>query len=300
MKNRFAFTMLELIFVIVIMGILAKFGVEFLAQAYNNFIFSNVNNTLQSQSASAIESIATRLQFRIKDSIIAKQPGVAFQALAGSTLGDSATVLEWVASDIDGFRGNSLPMWSGIIDIDASSATLLNSPETNTTALNALIGILSHGSGTGINNAAIYFIGSDSNINNYGWNGVITTQNSVMHPIHRSTVAGEENLFIPIRGDTGADNNFTGVDVYEYYQLAWTAYAVSNEDFDADGKPDLVLYYDYQPWEGESYTDGNSTLLMNNVDTFRFKAVGSVVKIQVCVNTDLVEAYSLCKEKTIY
>jgi len=39
---------------------------------------------------------------------------------------------------------------------------------------------------------------------------------------------------------------------------------------------------------------------MENVDTFRFKAIGSIVKIQVCIKTDLVEDYSLCKEKTIY
>ena len=47
MGKRFAFSMLELIFVIVILGVLSKFGVEFLAQAYNNFIFSKINNTLQ-------------------------------------------------------------------------------------------------------------------------------------------------------------------------------------------------------------------------------------------------------------
>jgi len=292
-----AFTMIELIFVIVIMGILAKFGVEFLAQAYNNFIFSNVNHTLQAQSAATVESIASRLQYRIKDSIIARQPGVDFQALSGSTLDDNATVLEWVASDIDGYRGNRLPMWSGIIDLADSNAARLSSPETNTNALNTLIGILSHGSGTGINNAALYFIGSDSNVRTgYGWNGAITNQSSVMHPIRRSIVAGEENLFIPVRGDNGVDNSFAGVDVFEYYQLAWTAYAVEHNTTSGN----LTLYFDYQPWQGESYTDGKSFLLMQNVDTFRFKAVGSVVKIQVCVNTDLVEDYSLCKEKTIF
>jgi len=42
MKTRAAFTMIELIFVIVVMGIIGKFGVEFLAQAYKSFIFSSV------------------------------------------------------------------------------------------------------------------------------------------------------------------------------------------------------------------------------------------------------------------
>ena len=293
MRKHSAFTMIELIFVIVIMGILSKFGVEFLAQAYNNFLYSQVNNTLQAQSESAVESIASRLQFRIKDSIIARQPGVTFEALSSSTLGGSATVLEWVASDVDGFRGESLPYWSGIIDIDASNSTTLKSPETNTTALDTLIGKLSHSSGTGINNAAIYFIGSNSNINNYGWNGTALTDHnsSVMHRINST---GNIDEFTS--GITGVD--FNGTDIYEYYQLAWTAYAVVHDTTTGD----LTLHYDYQPWEGESYNDTNSStvLLMQNVDTFRFKAIGSVVKIQVCVNSDLMEDYSLCKEKTIF
>lgn len=294
MKNRFAFTMIELIFVIVIMGILAKFGVEFLAQAYNNFFLSKINNTLQSQSASAVETIASRLQFRIKDSIIARdvtQPDLSYEALSGSTLDDNATVLEWVASDIDGFRGNKWPLWSGIIDLDASTATLLNSPGTDTATLDAQIQILSHNSGTSINNSAIYFIGSDNDITRYGWDGALTDHNtSVMHPINST---GNIDEFAS--GIVGVD--FNGTDIYEYYQLAWTAYAVEHNATSRD----LTLYYDYQPWEGESYTSGQEALIMQNVSTFRFKAIGSVVKIQVCVDANITDGgYSICKEKTIF
>ena len=82
-KVKYAFTMIELIFVIVIMGILSKFGVEFLAQAYQSFIFSKVNSTLSSQSEVAVESIAARLQFRIKDSVIARKDTSNFEAIGG-------------------------------------------------------------------------------------------------------------------------------------------------------------------------------------------------------------------------
>jgi hypothetical protein len=291
--------MIELIFVIVIIGILSKFGVEFLAQAYNSFIFSSINNSLQSRSAMAVETIASRLQFRIKDSIIARQNAATFAALGGSTLAENATTLEWVGVDVEGLRGLNTPLWSGIIDLDPSTATSLNTPLTDTATISSYIDALSN-SGSDINDSAIYFIGSDSDIQSgYGWDGnAILTQGETMHPIRD----GGANTFVPINGNTGADNNFTNVDVYEYYQFAWTAYAISFEDGpDADTDPDrLVLYYDYQPWQGESYTSGKSALLMENVDTFRFKAVGSVVKIQVCVNSSVVEDYSLCKEKTIF
>jgi len=295
--RRAAFTLLELLFVIVIMGVLSKFGVEFLAQAYNNFISSNINNTLQAQSEAAVETIASRLQYRIKDSIIAKKANGDFKALASSDYDASATILEWVGSDIDGFRGNSLPLWSGVIDLNnsISSSTLLVSPKTNTTALNALINVLSN-SGSDINDSAIYFVGSDTDIRSgYGWDGnltVIDTQNGAMHPVKAGVNINE---FVPIKGSDGSLNSFSGVDVYEYYQLAWSAYAVVHS---ADKK--LTLYYDYQPWRGESYINGKHATLMENVDTFRFKAIGSIVKVQICVNSNVMEDYSLCKEKTIY
>jgi Tfp pilus assembly protein FimT len=302
--RRSAFTMLELIFVIVIMGIIGKFGVEFLAQAYKNFIFSSINNRLQSSSAMAVELISAKLQNRIKDSVIARQNAATFEALAGSTLAENATILEWVGTDMEGFRGDTSANWSGVIDIDNANAstTTLISPGTNTTTINALIDDLSN-SGSGINDAALYFIGSNTNINGFGWDGnAITDQNQVMHPIN--SIAGNVDRFTPIRGDTGAVNSFSGVDVYEYYKLAWTAYAVVHEDGDGDGTADdLVLYYDYQPWRGETYTSVNtkSALLMQDVSTFRFRAIGSVVKIQVCVKSNLTgEEYSICKEKTVF
>lgn len=297
--RRAAFTLLELIFVIVIMGILAKFGVELLSQAYQSFIFSSVNNRLQSQSEAAVETIASRLQYRIKDSVIAREADNEFFGLAGYNA-DNAPILEWIGTDIDGFRGNTavLPHWSGIIDIDASTApTTLVSPGTDTGELDTLIGILSHSSGTGINNAAIYFVGSDSDINNYGWVGgtALADQNtSVMHRINTGANANEF-----VSGIAGVD--FSGVDVYEYYQLAWTAYAVGITDYNASTSTGtLTLWYDYQPWEGESYAQAKSAVLMDNVSTFQFRAAGSIVKIQVCVKSDLIEEYSLCKEKTVF
>ena len=296
--RKSAFTLLELIFVIVIIGILSKYGVELLSQAYKNFIFSSVNNALQANSAAAVESIAARLQYRIKDSVIAREPADFF-GLAGYSA-DNATVLEWVGAEVDGFRGNTgtLPLWSGIIDLEASTApTTLVSPGTDTGALDTLIDTLSNG-GSGINDAAIYFIGSDSDVKTgYGWDGAALTDHntSVMHPI--KSVAGQPTQF-----ESSTATDFTGTDIYEYYQLAWTAYAVGITDYNTSTNTGtLTLWYDYQPWNGQNYaTHGKAVKLMDDVSTFQFKAVGSIVKIQVCVNSDLMEDYSLCKEKTIF
>ena len=304
MMRRHAFTMIELVFVIVIMGILSKFGIEFLVQAYHNYIFSKINNELQANAEMAVETIAARLQFRIKDSVIArKSSDNTFEAIQSAS-GDDYDILEWVGSDEEGFRGDLnatpiLPNWSGIIDLDDSNATLLSSPETNTTAENDLIKILSH-NGSDINDSALYFIGSNSNKNKYGWNiphAAFTDQSKAMHPIKTDT---NRSIFIPKVG------TFSGEDVYEYYKLAWTAYAVGIDDWNATGNNTgtLKLWYDYQPWNGENYNSTNTkvAIIMQNVSTFKFRAIGSVMKIQVCVKSDLVEdeKYSLCKEKTVF
>ncbi len=288
MRNRKAFSMIEVIFVIVILGIISKFGAEFLNQAYSNFIFSNVNNRLQAQSESAVEIIATRLQYRVKDSIIARQTGGAFEDLATASNAGNV-ILEWIGTDVDGFRGDALPLWSGIIDLDADlgQSTNITSPQTNTAAENTLISSLSN-NGSTLSNAALYFIGSDNDISGYGWNGIaITNQDAVMHPIQAGAA---NNQFASSNGD-----DFAGTEVSEFYKLSWTAYAV---EIKGDGS--LVLYYDYQPWNGESYTNGKSSVIMEDVGTFKFVALGSLVKIQICTHTDLVEDYAICKEKTIY
>ena len=298
-KRRNAFSMIELVFVIVILAILGKFGVEFLVQAYNNFIFSSINTKLHSNSASAVEFIATRLQDRIKESVIAKKTDGTFELLSSATGG--STILEWVASDVDGFRGNSaalpnLPNWSGVVDFNLGSATTIVSPMTNTADVNTLIDILSYGD-TNINDAALFFIGSNTYRTGYAWDGVaITDQSQVMHPIRSG--ANADTFYLP------AGNTLVGETIYEYYKLSWTAYAIVHDPSTGD----LWLHYDYQPWNGETYQFDKAgvpvkkALIMENVDTFRYVSIGSLIKIQVCVKDELVasEVYSICKEKTIY
>jgi len=227
MRRRKAFTMIELIFVIVVIGIIAKFGVEFLIQAYNGYIFSAVQNKLQTQTETALEQITNRLQYRIKSSIIARLndngivPG-SYVALADAN--GSQTVLEWVGYDIDGLRGNwntgmnmNIPTWSGFIDLAnvSSTALSLKSLGTNTNDANSTISALSNGA-TGIAQSAIFFIGGNSDINGFGWGGAINNNAAAMHRISAGATTD----------DLALDHNLTGVDAYEYYQLAWTAYAL--------------------------------------------------------------------------
>ncbi|MDA3909292.1 MAG: type II secretion system protein [Sulfurimonas sp.] len=305
-KFKKAFTMIELVFVIVIMGILAKFGVEFVAQAYSSFINSKINNELQSNSATAVEFVTTRLQNRIKASTIARENDFTFTPLKDYT-NTTANILEWVGSDVDGFRGDTIPYWSGVIDLTLTHSTNIYSPATNTGKVDALIDILSDGN-SGLNDAAIYFVNPDSLDSNWGWDadtnkfdtqlGVVNNENAI-HPINSNGASS----FKPVNS-ASVDNNFSQVAAYEFYQLAWSAYAVGIADWDATtDSGTLTLWYDYQPWKGERYNiHGKSRTIMENVSSFRFIARESLIKVQVCVKSLLIkdEEYSICKEKTIF
>jgi len=309
-KNRHAFTMIELVFVIIIMGIIGKFGVEFLAQTYKSFIYSSINNKLQSNSATAVEFVSTRLQRRIKASTIARETNASIPkqfTLLADYYKATAPILEWIGVDTEGFRGKSLPYWSGIIDLNSSVSTTnkLHSPATDTSKIDALIKILANDTTSGMSDAAIYFVNPDAlaSADGWGWDANTTAfdlqSNVQIHPVK---IGANVNDFVPVKSN-GVANNFDGVDAYEFYQLAWSAYAVGIDDWNATkGSGTLTMWYNYQPWKGERYTDGDTATVMDSVSSFRFIASDSVVKIQVCVKSDLVknEEYSICKEKTVF
>jgi len=313
-----AFTMLELLFVIVIMGILAKFGVAFIAKAYESFIFSKINNDLQSKSASAVEFIAKRLEYRIKPSTISRNLTTGdVNYLNDTGLSDpDATVLEWISTDSDGFRGTTAPLWSGIIDLNSSNATRLISPATNLASLNNLVTTLSYKNNADINDTAIYFINSYITQNPWGYDGNITEVNGTLTVSHiamdgittPTNIIDQNQTLHPIQSASNSNelwpkfSNFSGTEVYEYYKLAWTANAVRLKDYNETTHiGDLYFYYDYRPWNGETFKDAKKVLLAKGINTFRFRSAGSLMKIQVCAKSELTdEEYALCKEKTVY
>jgi len=127
-----------MIFVIVIMGILAKFGSEIFRNVYQNYINSTANNELQIETELVLQQIGNRLQYRIKDSVIARRSDGTFTAM--NAVNDANhTTFEWIGYDIDGWLGddtNTTPTWSGFIDVSDPTATttLLVSPASDFTA----------------------------------------------------------------------------------------------------------------------------------------------------------------------
>lgn len=148
--KRSAFTLMELIFVIVVIGILSKFGVEIFLQISEGYARSVYINDLQTKSANAIQTIANRLTYRIKDSISATSIG--------------SSNVTWTGFDIDGWLDNE---WSGIVDFDDSNSSGLKSPGTTAAASGPTIFFIGSNVGTGIIEYHAVTAGADSLAGNF-------------------------------------------------------------------------------------------------------------------------------------
>jgi len=335
---RKGFTFLELVFVIVVIGILARFGSNILMTTYTSYLQSTTTNRIQANTELTLKQISNRLQYRIRGSVISRAAlNGAFTPVTGAALGD--TVLEWISYDIDGWNGTwngvwNAPNWSGFIDVNNANAMasnqfplpalplrpFLESPGTNTGLVNATINAVSATGATGIGNAAIFFTGANVNVmNDYGYNGAENYQvYAAAHPITNAGTnfatqladattlpAGALPPDIDPNLNAGVDpSSFRNTDIYENYKLAWTAYAISFEDGDGDGTiDDLVLYYDYQPWNG-GVAGANRILLLQNANSFAYRAIGDTLRIQICTDEQGIitgaAPAALCQEITVF
>ena len=260
---RRGFTLLEVIFVIVIMGVLSKFGVEVLYTTYENYIYSNTYNKLAGRSELALKQIANRLQYRIKDLTIARidksGQAIAIGDASETTLKD-ATVLEWVGIDIDGWRSTGTPTWSGLVDLNNlfTNKDSLASPNSN--------------AGKG----AVFFIGSDVEVKGDGaWFNAMQA--------------------VDITGNALV-SDFGGQDVFEFYQFSKSAYAIELKD------RTLTLYSNYAPWSGETMKNGQILMENVTTFQFRSLGDTMLIQLCVGDNNLTLEnkEYSICKEKVVF
>ena len=304
---RHAFTLVELVAVIVIFGIVAAIGSEIYVKIYENYMVSRVMNNLQTKTELALEQIAKRLQYRIKDATIARKPSGEYISTADPSLDANYTILEWIGYDNEGLKGESngsmyIPAWSGFIDVEDSNATYLSTPGSNLDKEDTIIQAISH-SVASITDAGIIFSGTsgDYNVSKYGW--LQSGNSEYVYDI------AEHNKTVIMITDTQKPH-----EIYERYKLTWTAYAIvpgpidspnSNDKYKCNYNCPLYLFTNFQPWKGEDFntTDKNvlNFLLLEHVTTFKFKQDGDILRIKLCVGDKIVDKdVSICKEKVVF
>ena len=313
-----AFTLLELVVVIVVLGIIAMMSFNAIMNIYSNYFQTKTVNELETQTEISLEQISKRLEHRIKPSVIARKTDGAFLALndSGVNLDAKYEILEFIPYAYEIFNdvpsGNKAGRYSGYVDLAKSSpATGLISPGSNfTTGVVETIKDLTC-RGETRDATCVDFTKKDG--------GVVAIFSDVYYNVQSSF--GYSNGTVPVDldvakvgikgGQSGLNGNtleisgFGGKQISEQYHLAYTANAIVPEQSadpkdTANGVFDLNLYYDYRPWMGEKYKqNGEKATLAKNVTRFVFTEKNGVIVLKLCMRAKNSEI-TICKSKAVY
>lgn len=306
-----AFTLLELMVVIVIIGLLSHMGIQMTLNIYRSYLQSRAVNTLETQTELVLEQISKRLAIRVRGSTIGKQPGAngngAFVSTSAAGLNNAFSILEWVTYSYESFQDGG---WSGFAD--------LSSPNTAIAAIAGSGTISTPGSRLAVAAAAPNF-SADQNIRDLtnsaasiaNGNIGIVFKNMSLNPATSfgynrtnansigTIVANGQNNILSIA-------NYRDALISEQYYLLHTAYAVVPGVASANGDFSLFLHYNFRPWARQEYNNGNSDLLATNVTRFNFTEANGIIVLKLCIRDGrrslepAEEETTVCKTKAIY
>lgn len=293
LKKRAAFSMLELVFVIAILGIVSSLGAEIIAQVYESYLTERASYRSSIKTQLAVNQLANRLAYAIPNTVIARGSQTNTNFVTASYIDNSNyQVIQWLGYDSDSFgaitTGNRRSGWSGFIDLANSSATSLSTPGSRLQTTDDIIGNLSSDTGSKDIGDAIILFPEEYTVNSLGYG----SDNSDAHPIVGGT------------GSTLTINDMTGRSIREQYKLAWTSYAIvpMPSATGRAGLVDLYLRYNFQPWiVGSTYANAPSQLLLRDVSVFQFTASVNTIRFKICQREYLSETFSIntCKEKAV-
>jgi len=322
-KLTLAFTMIELIFVIVILGIVASIGSSLIAKTYESYILQKAIHKASLATELAAMQLVNRLTYRINNTTVAKRPTAPYDYVTVSnisSLGDNVhTALEWISYDNDSYDAQTTPGWSGYADPLDANKSQFATPGSDITIADAIIGNLS-GDTVGLTGGgqrpAIFFQSPSYYVPNDSFYApacmgldYATNDTTCVLAVSGTSNAAAADTF----AFSDVAHNNTPKTIMDHYKLAWSAYAVvpvqvtgaalTDRGFQVDDNIyDLTLYYNYQPWLGEQFNvDASSSVLIRNVSVFKFSESGGTMRFKICVQQIVAgnDKATICKEKAI-
>jgi len=325
-----AFTMIELVFTMVILSIVAMVATDLIAKTYISYNQTESEHKANLKVEIALNSIANRLSYAVGGTVVKRDLDDNNKSIATTQIAPieqaptNYEVLEWIGYDVDGFNASEAPLqagfalapaWSGFCDVYASNKMAIVTPGSDLDLESKIIANLSRGdipSSDKLKNVALFFPG------NYGfdsvgyWNGGHDTSGIAM--VDNYTIPTPTTATFNLKDNPSLPPNTGIARVTEHYKLAWSAYAVVPVNFrkDATGNGedifDLKLIYNFRPWVGNDndynkYINmrGHNSLLVTNVTVFKTYATENRIHIKLCVKEmfNATKKTSICKERVL-
>lgn len=300
--------MIEVIFVLVILGIVASISSQIIVQVYQNYITQKALYNINTKTELISTQIVNRLSHVIDGTTIVKDPlhppysaatkGNNWVKMEDIAVDDNFTMVEWIGYDNDSFAAGATPYWSGVANYETASRDSFDTPGSTLSSVQTIMNSLSGGKVdlTSAKPAAVLFIQKSNRYKKGAGGEYDPTCMGLIDPTQRACI-----FRVSMNSDTNLsfEDNKTKI-VTERYKLAWSAYALVPEE-NTPNDYNLSLYYNYQPWNGEVYTDGEKRLMIPHVSVFKFTENGGVIQLKLCATENIGEDYNLssCKEKAI-
>jgi len=306
-----AFTMIELLFVIVILGIVGGFALEAIRQYYEGIFRTQEYNKRVAEADHILEQVSKYFENAISSSIVNLDVNNTMNGCYGPPVGGDLSdyTVAFIGVDVDSIRGISgRPGWNE--ETLLSTGNILTASDANYTMSGTIINTLYPASPANLTGSAVYDYDSINSpaCTRFGLNGGLTGSAG----FHRIIASTETNLSL------NTENNAS--DGHRKYLLR-TGYA-----FRVDNDGNFRVFTNFRPWVGERYAGSNvganvkSNLLGQNVAHFYadYNATdfmnnpgvndrGLVWRLKVCMrgldtnlSTSDTESQGVCRERRVH
>ena len=112
------FTLIELVFVIVVLGIISMFGADLYTKIYKSYVHVRAVNQLEARTQNAMMLITNRLEDRIKSSTIGRELRTNEFVPISDLTDPKYDILEWIGQSVETRNINKrTPCWSGFMSM---------------------------------------------------------------------------------------------------------------------------------------------------------------------------------------
>ena len=304
-----SFTLIELIFVIVILSLITIGSFKAIQMLYERYYQVNTITKFSILSQTTLDEVSSMLYYRIPLTAIGYSSTDGDFKQLQDVDDDKYSIFEWISEAYDAKKHMGLEGlaygYSGFIDLDASNKDTLTlvAKDFNITDVNNTLNKVFNNNQDLNKTAAIIFAGdldegevsADYN-NSFGWHGHEHNRTYLIHALKQ--VDNDANLTMT--------NDINGSRIYAKYYLASSAWAIArgadiNKSAECIKKFNiksselnntLFIFYNYRPWnletfcadphhDGKETNEGNVSILAKNITYFGVRAINAHLELKI-------------------
>ena len=277
---RRGYTLIEIIITIAITGILAIGMFKALEAITLRSEKAKALSTLSLDSQSALDQAAALLYDRAPMFLKACTNENDCVVFDETTTGK--TILQWYGLASESYLAGD---YSGFVDMNQSLKPNLSSPNTNLTNVLATEKIKWNDPAFDMSKMVLIFSGSFDEGGQNEYNLTASGVNTI-------TLTGT----LPAT-------------IYEKYNLVDSAYALTRKEnatcpsVSTLDPNTLLLFYNYRPWKGENFCNGDVTVLASDVNAFRAQMLNGTIRLSIDMNRSIRGSSNpvhLSKQKVVF